>query len=460
MQARQVFLQVSIGLATLVTIMGAGCATPQTRTVEPLFTEMPKMDTPAEPRLLKVPAPPPLKAIPLVIKIPKKATTVSAENAVMRRGATIKAGSSVVISMPSVAQRQLDDAARSKETAAQGGVATTGFRTDGYFNMLENCSERELTSVGLFVKDRSKFEAKLRDLHDGITPAKTAAGSENTQSVGGLSPFKNDGELKRQELYDLPELIRAAQDGEVMADYILQVSDLSVRPYTGEPLQLSTRPEVQAVLNEAPGLRVGGEKENGDSIPATLNQPWMTAHFNAKLINVKTGTIDWIGDYNVESLSVLDDGMTILIGIRRLTENAKAIVSAITAYNDQLSASRRDALETKGELQTVYVSAMESVQYQGEEYAGVRIQNERKERVTAAEQAYAKKLRAYSSVWEQQPPEAKMDWTYYYVVDQPVANPDLANTKTEKEAQRLAHHIQQMVSKLTRDLFSTIKVSE
>lgn len=400
MQTRRRLQQASIGLVTLVTIIGSGCATPPTRTVEPLFSEMPNIDVPAEARLLKVPVPPPLKATPLIIKIPKKATAVTAENAVMRRGATIKAGSSVVISIPSAAQRLVDDAARSKETAAQGGVETPGFRTDGYFNMLENCSERELTSAGLFVKDRSKFEAKLRDLHDGITAAKTAAGSENTQPVGGLSPFKNDGELKRQELYDLPELIRAAQDGEVMADYILQVNDLSVRPYTGEPLQLSTRPEVQAVLNEAPGLRVGGEKGNGDSIPATLTQPWMTAHFNAKLINVKTGTIDWIGDYNVESLSVLDEGMTILIGIRRLTENAKSIVEAITTYNDKLTATRREVLDTKGELEAVYEKAMETVQYQGEEYAGVRIQNERKEQVSAAEQGYEKKLRAYNSLTE------------------------------------------------------------
>ena len=94
-----------------------------------------------------------------------------------------------------------------------------------------------------------------------------------------------------------------------MADYVLQVNEISVTPYAGQPLQLALLPEVRAALAENPGLRVGGDE--GKALPASMQQPLWQARFNAKLIETKTGSIEWAGEYTTDSLSVLEKGISI-----------------------------------------------------------------------------------------------------------------------------------------------------
>ncbi len=459
----------------------AGCAT---QTVPPLYTTMPKIDMPPPPQLLKVPVPPAQKPISVAIKIPKTTTAVSAESAIMRRGAVIKAGASVVISVPSALQRIQDASSRVKDAVNPGAKETIGFRTDGYFNVLEQYIERELIAAGFLVKDRSRFEAKLRDLRDGVGVAPANKGVAPVQAIASAQAA-GDGEAlsadnlfekgrqfvgvmmslftdksSREEMFDTAEVIRAAQDGSVSADYVLQVNDLSVRHYTGEPMMLTSRPEVQAVLGENPGLRVGVAGEEREAIPATLAQPWMLAHFNAKLINVKTGTIDWIGDFSVESLAVLEDGMTIDISGRRLTANAKTIVDAINSFNKSLVDFYQNVQVASNNLANAYREVMQPVTYYGDYGGGEAMQEQRKAKTEAAERVFAAQVKAYKSARDNLPPESRMDWAYIYVLDQPAVTPDLANPKTENDDQRLMNHVRALGSKITHDLLGTLKVTE
>lgn len=459
-------------------VLLAGCAT---HTVPPLYTTTPKIDMPSEPQLLKVPVPPAQKTIAISINIPKTKTSVSSESAIMRRGAVVKAGSSVVISVPSALQRIQDASTHVKDVVNPDTKETIGFRTDGYFNVLEQYIERELIAAGFFVKDRSKFEAKLRDLRDGVGPANNRVAPVRAiaaQKVGDDKALSMDnlfdtgkqifgelmslftGKSSREELFDTAEVIRAAQDGAVSADYVLQVNDLSVRHYTGEQLILTSRPEVQAVLGENPGLRVGVAENKGDAIPAMLAQPWMLAHFNAKLINVKTGTIEWIGDHSVESLAVLEDGLSIDIGGRRLTENAKTVVDGIVSFNKWLRDFYQTVQVASNELDSVYREVMQPVTYQGEEWRVSAMQEQRKEKAEAAERKFSERVKEYVSIFDNMPPESKMDWTYSYVIDQPTVTPDLANPKTEDDNQRLMKHVRALGSKITHDLLGTLKVTE
>ena len=474
----------SVAIGFIATSLCVGCATPPpTRTVPPLYAELPKIEVPQATPLLKIPVPPPQKPIPVTIKIPKQITTVSAENAIMRRGTLIKTGASVVIGVPSSLHKIQN--AQVKTAGSLGVKESDSFRTDGFFNDLEQYVERELLAVGFYVKDRSIFEAKLRDLRDGLgaapavhndaAPARAAAAALAADdgkafSMNGLfergrlfvgalaSLFIVKG--SREEIYDTAEVIRAAQDGAVSADYVLQVNDLSVRHYTGEPLSLASRPEVQAVLGENPGLRVGAAGENGDAIPAKLEQPWLLSHFTAKLINVKTGTIDWIGDYSVESLAVLDEGMIIEVGGRRITSNGKTIVDALVAFNERLQEGYQKVQLSKASLENMYREVMQPITYQGDEGQGAILQAQRKAKVGVVERMYADQVRAYASLSANLPPEAKMEWGYYYVLDQPTVTPDLANPKTETEGQRLLKHVRALGSKITHDLLGTVKVTE
>ena len=470
----------------VVVLLFAGCATQ--KTVPPLFTAIPQKDALLQPRFLDVPTPPEPKSFPIVIKIPKKDSAVTAENSIMRQGAIIKLGSSVVISVPedfasSLANSKQSETSSSRAVGSPASGNTADFKTDEYFNDREQDIERGLIAVGFQAKDRSKFEAKLRDLRDS---ARTTRENSYNIALADLHKDLDSGKIdrdefakkakefgerlpdaagaigakNRQEMADISEVIRAAQSGDVMADYVLQVNNLAVQHFPGTPLQLNTRPEIQTVLDQNPGLRVGGESSAGDSLPATLQRPWAQARFNAKLIEVKTGSIDWIGEYSIESLAVLENGITFTIGVRRFTSNGKAIVDAISEYNAQVRGAHQAAVNAKQELDEKYREVMQPVSYEGKAEIGAEIQNKRKSEVEATEKKFEKCVAEYHAAIAGKPPEAKMDWTYSYSVDSPMVVPDILNPKTEEEKQRLLEHVNALGLKVTRDLLQTIKMTK
>lgn len=461
-------------LVVFSTFIYTGCE-PAQRTIPPLLTAMPTYETPQAPRRLDVPTPPDASFSPIVIRIPGKNMGVTSENSVMRKGSAVKSGSSVVISVPaSVANRSQDEVSHNVSDSL-------GFRTDGYFNVLEQYIERGLLAVGLQAKDRSKFEAKLRDVRDS---GKTVRASDDSYSIA-LASLERDlasktitreefaekakqlrdklldpaaGSRNREELTDISEVIRAAQSGDVMADYVLQVNELSVKAYSGAPLQLAARPEVQSALAINPGLRVGGEP--GKSVPSLLPQPWAQARFNAKLIDVKTGSIDWIGDYSIESLSVLDDGLIISIGVRRRTSNGKMITDAIHLYNNNVQAAYERAVAAEAALKKAYTAAMQPLRYTGTSEQGEFLQSDRRREVERAEKDYATKLTTYREIARAVPLEARAEWVYEYDIDSPTVTPDLLNPKTEEEQRRLLDHVKALGFKVTHDLLTTISVGQ
>lgn len=468
----------------VVVLLFAGCATQ--KTVPPFFTAMPQKDAPSQPQFLNVPTPPEPKSFPIEIKIPKKDFAVTPENSIMRQGAIIKTGSSVVISVPedlasNRANRERSDAASSRGNAPPTSRNTSDFRTDEYFNDLEQYIERGLIAVGFQAKDRSKFEAKLRDLRES---SKAVRDNSFNIALDELKKELTDGKisldefpLKKKQLQekldptggvgknitqmtDISEVIRAAQTGDVMADYVLQVNKLDIQNFPGTPLQLNTRLEVQAVLNQNPGLRIVEESSAGNSLPATLQQPWAQARFNAKLIEVKTGSIDWIGEFSIESSAVLEDGIKITIRVRRFTSNGKAIVGAISEYNTRVREAYQSTVNAMQELDEKYREVMQPVKYEGNAQIGAAIQSRRKSEVEEAQKRFAQRVDEYRATIEKKPPEAKVDWTYNYNVDWPIVDPDLLNPKTEEEKRRRAEHDKALGLKVTRDLLQTIKMTK
>lgn len=464
--------QVAVLGATVV-MMCSGCATQ--RMAPPLFSSAPRHDSLDQPRLLDVPKAPAAVALPLTIHIPQQKAVVGPENSIMRRGAMVKPSSSVVISVPASVYQRI------QQTTGQGIADELGFRTDGYFNVLEQYIERGLIAAGFHVKDRAKFEAKLRDLRDSGDVVRRADSPYNA-ALANLQKELDAGKItreqfteqalqlrdklldpsrssrSREELTDISEVIRAAQDGDVMADYVLQVNELAVIHYTGEPLQLGTRPEVQEVLKRNPGLRLGSAGEEG-VIPSTLKQPWAQARFNAKLIDVKTGSIDWIGEFTIESLAVLDEGIRIVIGIRRRPTNANVIIRGIESHNSSVADAYRRAAEAEQALQREYQSAMQKQSYYGTPQEEANVQARRRRDVQRAEEIYGRTLSDSRSVAQRKPPELGMDWEYAYDVDEPIVIPDLLRPRTEEEGRRLLQHVKDLGAKVTRDLLQTIKVS-
>ena len=407
--------------ALILLVYGSGCTTTvKKQTLPAPIPVLPNVDQVTKPDLMPIPVTPENESIPITVVLEQTDPMVSNENAIMRRGTTIKSGSSVVISVP---QAETDT------------IETTNseydFKTDGYFNILEQYIERGLLSVGLQVKDRSKFEAKLRDLRGGDT-----AGAN--------------------ELQDMVELLRAAQDGEVMADYILQVNDGTVERYTGEPWQLGKLPVVQEALLRNPGLRVGNIK--GKTIPSTLRQGWWLASFNGKLINSRTGSIDWIGDYSIESLAALNGGIQITIGVRRYVANSKEVMAKIDGYNNGIQKAYQDSVQARKQLVVEYERASQEISWEGVKSVGQSLKNQVIANVSKAKENYQNKLYLYRSKVNDKPLSSDLKWVYDYTVDTPIISPDLFKMDTAEEKRFVEGHIKRLADKVTRELLQTVDV--
>jgi hypothetical protein len=453
----------------VILMMISGCAT--NRMAPALFKTPPKEDPLGEARLIPIPDVITSTNVPLTIRIPKKEVVLLPENATMSTDVTIKKGSSVVISIPS-------STALCKEAKKDNQV---GFCTDEYFNLLEQYVERGLMLANLTVKDRAKFEAELRGIRTQSEP-KTGNLTPYSSVLENLKKELEAGTLSRdeyaqqalafrdrlptlkkskttKELIDITELLRAAQDGEVQADYILQVNDLSIAPYSGNVLQLANRPEVKAFLLKNPGLKLGKETKK-DMICATLKQSWAQAHFNAKLINVKTGEIDWIGDLTIDSLSVLEDGVFVYINVRKHPTNQNIIIASIKSHNNNVLAVYKRASTALQNLDKAYAEATKEFAYYGTPFKEDEVQAERKEKIKQLEALYKSSLEEYRNIARKEHSKLGTTLNYEYDIDAPILIPNVLQPKTKKEQQKLVGHIKKMGAEITKLLPKTIRISE
>lgn len=170
------------------------------------------------------------------------------------------------------------------------------FRTDGYYNEAEQAIEKALLRIGFNVLDRSKFEAKLRDLRDKanerpwwyhdwtedllesgeydvlkeqykkqlesgtITPKQYVEiiNEVDKQSQRGLPGKKRE----EDEMNDIAEVIRASQTGADQADYLLQISDVTVADAGDRHVKIKDNEEVQTFVGIHHGLKFGDLPKN------------------------------------------------------------------------------------------------------------------------------------------------------------------------------------------------------
>jgi len=458
-----------LGSWSIILMMVSGCAT--NRMAPPLFKTPPKEDPLGEARLIPVPNTITSTNIPLTIHLPKKEIVLTPQNATMSPDVTIKKGSSVVINIPS-------SNALCKEAKKDNQV---GFCTDEYFNLLEQYVERGLMLANLTVKDRAKFEAELRGIRTQPDPQKGSL-APYSSILENLKTDLDAGNISRdeyaqqalafrdrlptlktskttKELIDMPELLRAAQDGEVQADYILQVNDLSIAPYSGHVLQLANRPEVEAFLLKNPGLKLGKETKK-DTICSTLKQSWAQAHFNAKLINVKTGEIEWIGDLTIDSLSVLKNGVFIYINVRKHPTNQNVIIESIKSHNNNVLVVYKRAAEALKNLNKAYTEATKEFAYYGTPFQKSDIQAQRKEKIKQLEALYKSALEEYRKMAQKAYSKLGTTLQYEYDIDPPILVPNILQPKTKKEQQKLVEHVKKLGEEITKLLPQTIRISE
>lgn len=461
-----------------ICLLFAGCATEKARTAPALFNVAPAVTQMPSQELLAMPAKPNADPVQLKLVLPQTQPKVGSENSVMRRGAQLEESASIVISVPSWLSGNNGEA-----HAAE--YSQTEFSTADNFHILEQFVEKGLLMSGFHVKDRSKFEAKLRDLRDadpdqwwrrrsadsdvGALKEELDKALENdeismeeyteqlVQAREQLSDKRYGKNRDKNEVSDISELIRAAQDGDVQADYILQVNDLEIKfaPSTRK-INIKSFPETSAFLAENPGLRVS-EKIDPHALPATIPQQWMVAIFNAKLISVKTGSIDWIGEYSIDSRAVIDGGIQIMIDVRKEAENGKAIENDVADYNDRVRKTYSRAQQAYRELSNVSRETASSISYYGLPDDAERHRKKLQDKYNASKVAYEQAKGAYIKVAMDADSAVTHEWDISYLVDDPHLDPDFTSREGAGSPEQLMEHFRKLGSKITTDLISSIQ---
>lgn len=263
------------------------------------------------------------------------------ENAVQMRKHRVEPASSVVINVPG----RLTDNIDSKASTNSGD----GYKTKQFFNEAEQQIESTLIRSGFRVLSRSKFEAKLRNLRDesrcglDYECLRSRIGPEARPILDSLKEQLDSGELSHtqyaeqvraikakfetasagrsraegdRELTDISEVIRAAESGDVQADYILNINRFDTRLETQAIRDLRKVSAIQQFVRDHPAIRE--EFLDGYSKFACAS---LGARLNAELVHVKTGEIVWIGEHEINEFDSGVEQVTVEMGVLKTPSN-------------------------------------------------------------------------------------------------------------------------------------------
>ena len=147
------------------------------------------------------------------------------------------------------------------------------------------------------------------------------------------------GKRNENELTDTSEVIRAAGASEIRADYILQVSGFDTLEAKRESVYLLSNPAFRAFLDKYPAVQRRYASEKLSYFPCELLQ----ASLNAKLIDVGTGNVVWIGNHLVTELDSADNeaNMTLEVSYRKYCGNCEEVIRLVNALNTESARQQR-----------------------------------------------------------------------------------------------------------------------
>lgn len=391
---------------------------------------------------------------------------------------------SVIIGVPEEANKKND--INAKPTSQQGEI----YKTDGYYNEAEQAIEAALLRKGFNVLDRSKFEAKLRDLRDRANSAKsswysnydkllenkeydiikqmladdfkkgTITQKEYIDRIGEMDKLSQVGlpgeKRTEDELVDIAEVIRAAQTGEDQADYLLQINKVAISDAGDRQISFQELPEVKEFMTNNSGLRFGALPS---ALPPNIASKWLRVEFNAKLIGVQTGSIVWLGSYQLESWAA--EPIKIIFDVQRLVDNGEKINRAIRSYNNTLRGVATEWENVTTDLKEAYQIASVRKKFdKSAELNGFKIS------ITGKIEALKNRQKdleiKIQTVKRDTPPELDTQWTYSYIVSEPDIQPNLSTDAASDimGKQKLLNHRKELIRAVTQKLIKTIETGK
>lgn len=287
------------------------------------------------------------------------------DNFVQLKSHKIKPNSSIVINVP--------DSLFNNESV--NNSPTQDFKTKDFFNDAEQQIEKVFITDGFRVLSRSKFEAKLRTLRDEshcnlsqypclysqVAPEvrpilddlkakldrKAIDASEYADEIkkfkdklqtASTGKKRADGE---KELTDISEVIRAAESGDVQANYILQINKFDTDQKSKIKADLNHDPKIRDFIRNNPGIKAEFDLAANHEIVCAV----VGATLNAKLVDVKTGEIVWIGNHQLNEFSSGIHKISVEMGSRKYVTNEKLIEQFINDNNTEQARKDRSGKE-------------------------------------------------------------------------------------------------------------------
>lgn len=477
-------------LVGLVFLFLGGCAT--TKVYQPSSTVVPQIAALPETDVL------PMRTVPgnekSVLRIPLPMTAnVPPEDDFVNSPSGVKLSEdenyrpSVIISVPLVGNKNASDVDESKAQSKEL------YATDEFYNIAEQQIEKELIRKRFRVLDRSKFEAKLRDMRDVNESFRSSwwwqdyreqASTLDKDDIKKLleEDYENGkfsdmsdylsalSELQKQatnssagrnraedsmEMIDISEVIRAAQLGENQGDFVLLINNVEVKTSFDRSLSLRNMAEARRFVDANDGLNFGSDSKS--EIPSIVRTPWFRAEFNAKLVAVKTGAIVWIGSHEIDSR--VAENFDISFDVERVVSNADTVGAAIRGYNDAVSQRKMLAMKARNQLELSYQEASKPREFDSQEAVDA-YKLEIKQRVDSSLRAYEKALSELKQVAKSLPLEMDKPWEYEYVVSGPFVTPVLTSMDDNniREAEMLKAHKVRLIKGVTKGLIKTIEL--
>ena len=429
----------------------------------------------------------------------------------------IKQGAGVIIDIPEYEKWQSEQKKRAKSSSPASAPDEDSKRlalkikkeesTGGNFGLAQQEFERALIAKGLNVLDRKKFEAKLRDSRDSVNnriddrlQAKSYRegydeAKRKIKIAFDAGEFSQD-ELRKKmaelesefligsqggrnrnedEMSDTAEVIRAALLGdkdEVKPDYLLQMR-LTFPETFPRPLVLKDRPEYAAFLAKNPEFTgLGLYDPTKDSFDATqstprfpirIQTPWYYVESEAKLIDIKTGSVLWIGSIRTQSNNIEEFQLAYTITRQLDREWADSVSSGIDTYNNKLDQLDQEARRAETRLNSVlaqYRDEKSMSSDQAQAYVAYR-----KYEVDAAEQAYAQASQELRKFQTTLPGAMTETPQFRFTVSPLLITPDMritADMPPEAQQQRneeIMNHKRKLLRKAAQSLINTLPVN-
>jgi hypothetical protein len=389
----------------LVSTALSGCGTP---TAEPVFSVVPQLPAIPDVRPLPPRDPPPPIRDTLVLRIAPGSIAPDEFDVVNSPGAV------------------RDEEGQRPSVVVFG---TTGLPEGG-----RSAIESALLRHGFAVLENSAIQRRIEAVRDSL----------------GMLP------LPPGRMPDMARVLAAAQSVPSPADYLFQVERFVVERSDDRSLRIGNRPETRAHVEANPGLSVG---EGPGQVPREVPSGWYRTEISARLLDVGTGSIVWLGSHDLESPVAEPDGLEVRIATERVVADVGRINAALATWNDSATALAAAATAVRADLREVYAEGSRSREFDSDE-AALAWQRQTVADADRLNRRYRDLVEALSDLTSTPPSEYREPWTFSYVVGRAVVDPDLAaDGATEVGRSRVIEaHLDRLVRAVATALVNTIVI--